>query len=205
MDDQNPIPEIRLAEPKDAPQLAAILNSAFTEDPVMTWVLGGPGRSYHLFLQLAQRLYLKHGFAHIAENAGATLWLPPGIGSDMGILDTAAAAWVVMRRCGGPGAVARGLKSSNAMNSQHPLGEHCYLFAIGVVPEFRRRGLGQRLISEGLKVADKNGWACYLEDSNPEKNGKFYKGTGFGGRGPIALPKGAPPLVGMLRPAKNIV
>ena len=77
---------------------------------------------------------------------------------------------------------------------------HYYLFAVGVRKGAQGKGLGGRLIREGLARADAEGAPAYLENSNP-KNTPLYERLGFRPTAPLPLPDGAPPLLGMLRPA----
>ena len=189
--------EIRVAQMADATLVARILAEAFAADPVMSWMLGGEGRALTLFNALSRRLYLARGFGHIAGEAAATLWLPAGARTAPSVGEEAATALAVLRS-GGVGALLRGKTVGDIMARQHPAESHFYLFAVGVLPEMRGRGLGGRILREGLAMADAAGASAYLENSNP-RNAPLYRSLGFADRAPLPLPAGAPPLVGMLR------
>lgn len=190
---------IRAATRADAPAIAAILAEAFARDPVMSWTLGGEGRSQALFLALATRVYLKRGFGHIAEDAGATLWLPAGADVRLPLSDELGVLLSVLRS-GGVGALARVRKTADAMQTRRPKEPHYYLFAVGARDGARGKGLGGRLIREGLARADAAEAAAYLENSNP-RNTPLYERLGFMTSGDIPLPSEAPPLLAMLRSA----
>lgn len=190
---------IRPATRADAPAVAAILAEAFARDPVMSWTLGGEGRPLDLFRALARRVYLKRGFGHITADAGASLWLPAGAEMRLPLTDELAVLFSVLRS-GGVGALARGKQVADAMQARHPKEPHYYLFAVGVRDRLRGKGLGGRLIREGLARADAVGGAAYLENSNP-RNTPLYERLGFKAGETIPLPPGAPPLLAMLRPS----
>lgn len=190
-------PEIRPARAGDAETLAAILADAFAADPVMSWTLGGEGRAYRLFLELTKRIYLARGFGHIAGDEAATLWLPPGEKSEPALIDEAHIGYAVLR-AGGLTALARGKTVGDIMAKNHPPRPHYYLFAVGVRGGFQGRGLGGRLLREGLARADADGEDAYLENSNP-KNAPLYRRLGFEAAAPLPLPAGAPPLSAMFR------
>lgn len=192
---------IRPVEYGDAEAVASILAEAFAADPVMSWTLGGTGRALPLFRTLIARVYLRRGFGHIADDgdggAGATLWLPPGESSAPEGFDELRLLWAVLW-AGGPGALARGKTVGDAMAKHHPPRPHYYLFAVGVRDAMKGRGLGGRLIREGLARAEADGADAYLENSNP-LNTPLYQRLGFAAGEPLPLPDGAPPLLAMIR------
>ena len=105
----------------------------------------------------------------------------------------------IVRRAG-LAALSRAKRVSEIIVGAHPAAPHYYLFAVGVRDAAKGKGLGGRLIREGLKRADLDGVAAYLENSNP-RNTPLYEQLGFASQRPLPLPGGAPPLVAMLRPA----
>lgn len=188
---------IRSARARDAETLAAILADAFAADPVMSWTLGGEGRAFRLFLELARRVYLARGFGHLAGDKAATLWLPPGETSAPALIDEAHIGYAVLR-AGGLTALARGKTVGDIMAKHHPPRPHYYLFAVGARADFQGEGFGGRLIREGLARADADGADAYLENSNP-KNTPLYQRLGFETTAALPLPGGAPPLLAMFR------
>jgi hypothetical protein len=49
------------ATPRDAARLAHILADAFTKDPAMNWVLGGPKAVKSVFSAMIRHVYLTRG------------------------------------------------------------------------------------------------------------------------------------------------
>ena len=186
---------IRNATLEDADLAADILANAFASDPVMNWTFGGNGAFRTIFFELARGLYLKSGFGHLAGDGAATLWLPADhhgklpISNELRIMFAAIGA-------SGVGVIGRAKKVSDIMAKSHPREPHYYLFAVGVRDEMKGKGLGGRIIREGLKRANDAGARAYLENSNP-KNTPLYERLGFEAIAPLQLPADAPPLLGM--------
>lgn len=190
---------LRAAGPDDAGAVAEILAAAFAADPVMTWTFGGNRAFRTVFRELAGCIYLRHGFGHIAGDRAATLWLPARVPLRLPKLNEMRIAASAALH-GGFGAIARALETAAVLEKHHPHEPHYYLFAVGVVPDAQGKGLGGALLAEGLKRADEEGAAAYLENSNP-KNTPLYERHGFRVTAPLPLPAGAPPLLSMLRAA----
>lgn len=188
---------IRRAAPGDADAIADILAKAFETDPVMNWTFRTPRMFRNIFYELARNIYLKDGFGHIADDVAATLWLPADAEMKFPVTTLARIGFYALANSG-PGAVGRALKAADVMEANHPDGEHYYLFAVGVTPTAQGKGVGGRILREGLTLADKEGAPAYLENSNP-KNTPLYERLGFVATTPLPLPAGAPPLLGMLR------
>ncbi|MEM6957729.1 MAG: GNAT family N-acetyltransferase, partial [Myxococcota bacterium] len=87
----------------------------------------------------------------------------------------------------------------HAMVSRRPTAPHYYLFAVGVLPEGRGKGLASALIRAGLDLADRDGVGAYLENSNP-RNTPLYERFGFVAGTPFHANRGCPPLLPMWRP-----
>ncbi len=67
------------------------------------------------------------------------------------------------------------------------------LFAIGVTPQNKGKGIGSALIAHVLRKCDEEGMPAYLENSKPE-NLPFYEGHGFRVLKEIRFARSAPPL-----------
>ncbi len=182
---------------EDAGNAASILSEAFADDPVMNWTFGGNRAHRTAFLELARGIYLKQGFGHLAGDQAATLWLPAGTTGKLPFLNELRLAFSAVRAAGF-GVIARAKSVAEVMEKAHPQAPHYYLFAVGVRKAGQGKGLGGRIIREGLKKADADGAPAYLENSNP-KNTALYERLGFSAIAPLGLPAGAPPLLGMLR------
>ena len=193
---------IRAATRDDAGLVAGILAEAFADDPVMNWTFGGPKPFRTTFRELARGVYLKDGFGHIMEDKAATLWLPKGVELKLPMMNEARIALSAVFHCG-VSSIGRALKTAAVLAENHPETPHYYLFAVGVRKDAQGKGLGGRLIREGLKRADVEGAPAYLENSNP-KNTPLYERLGFEAVAPLPLRDDAPPLLGMLRPAVGV-
>ncbi len=195
---------IRAAARGDAGLIACILAEAFADDPVMNWTFGGAKSFHTVFQELARGVYLKDGFGHLGEDSvtggrAATLWLPAGVEIRLPMTnELRIAASAVFHH--GLSSIRRALATAAVLAKHHPAVPHYYLFAVGVTKDGQGKGLGGRLIREGLKRADEEGALAYLENSNP-KNTPLYERLGFQMVAPLPLSAGAPPLLGMLRPA----
>ena len=190
---------IRDARIDDAQAVSSILAEAFSDDPVMTWMFGGSGPIQRLFDELTRDVYLAHGFGHISDNAAAALWLPPGGKARLPFMNELRLAASVLRN-GGVSALKRAKATAQVVQSNHPQEPHYYLFAVGVLPAHQGKGFGGRIIRAGLARADRDGASAYLENSKP-RNTPLYERLGFQPIDFLGLPSGAPPLLGMLRPA----
>jgi GNAT superfamily N-acetyltransferase len=185
----------------DADDIAEILAEAFGDDPVMTWTFGNTRPFRTVFRELARGIYLKNGFAHLIDGAAATLWLPAGAAIKLPRMNELRIAGAALRHSGF-GAIRRAFTAADVMEKHHPETPHYYLFAVGVRKAAQGRGLGGAILREGLLKADAEGAPAYLENSNP-KNTPLYERLGFRPLAPLPLPAEAPPLLAMLRPARN--
>ncbi len=174
-----------------------MLSGAFADDPVMNWAFGSTKPVETLFREMISGCYLRHGFAHIVDGAAATLWLPCGQAPKVNFIRELRIAGSILAG-GGIGAVRRSLSLADAVERSHPETPHYYLFAVGVAPDRQGRGLGRRIIAEGLAQADRHGAPAYLENSRA-RNTPLYESLGFCVRGDIPMPEGAPPLLPMWR------
>ncbi|WP_375207588.1 GNAT family N-acetyltransferase [Hyphococcus sp.] len=194
---------VRAARRDDSGLVADILAEAFADDPVMNWTFGGARPFRTVFHELARGVYLKNGFGHLAGDGSgawaATLWLPLGVEIRLPVMNEARIAASAFAHHG-LASIRRAMKTAAVLAQHHPKAPHYYLFAVGVRKGAQGKGLGGRLIREGLARADAEGAPAYLENSNP-KNTPLYERLGFRPTAPLPLPDGAPPLLGMLRPA----
>lgn len=199
---------VRPAEPGDLDAIAGTLARAFHDDPQWRWSLPAETsrtrRLQQIFATILRHEVLHHGAVEVAcapdgTVVGAALWLPPG----------AAHPPLWRQLVSVPGFLrgyGRRIMYGNALQSAcfkaHPTIEpHWYLYIVGVEPELQGKGVGAALLRSRLEAVDKAGLAAYLESSNPV-NVPLYEHVGFRVTGSLGLPKDAPRMDTMWRPAR---
>jgi GNAT superfamily N-acetyltransferase len=196
-------PAVRRAEPTDAPALAAVLATAFMDDPVSRWIFPDDAereRVHPDFFRVFVDLVLATGQAYTTEDgSGVTLWLDVDVDAAAEEEDREEFVELFHRVCG-PAAAKRFLLLDELMTANHPHHEsHHYLPFIGVVPQRQGRGVGRTLLGSRLPELDRAGRPAYLEASSP-RNAALYARLGFQHlAAPIELPDG-PSLYPMWRP-----
>lgn len=183
-------------------RLGAVVGGAFVADPVSRWTLGDPDTIVATFTALGRHVYLPRGTCYLMGESGGTMWLGPGLSKDMPLLPTIAVAARLVRRSG-PAAVGRALAVEAAMKAHRPAKPHLYLFAVGVAPGARGKGVGRALLAPTLAECDAAGTDAYLENSNPANTG-FYRSLGFEPGESFTAAPGCPPLMPMWRAARNV-
>jgi ribosomal protein S18 acetylase RimI-like enzyme len=188
------IPTVDAIAPADVERAVAVLTLAFSADPITRWTYPQPVQYLALFPVLV-RAFGGGAFAegtarHVADYAGAALWLPPGKEPDQAALEAS---------------LPQGREDEFAaffeeMASYHPHEPHWYLPLIGVDPSRRRNGYGAALLQDTLRRCDQDHVAAYLESTNPA-NVPLYQRHGFEVLGTIQAGS-SPPLFPMLRPAR---
>jgi ribosomal protein S18 acetylase RimI-like enzyme len=186
---------IRALTGRDAPLLADIITDAFRDDPLMTWTFGEAGSARSSYAAIARSIWERAGFGHVAaDGSGGALWLPPGassapdgVGGELAALAIAARIFLA----GGVRALSRAEEASRAMLSHRPDEPDYYLYAIGVRPGGRRRGLGSALMAGALARCDAEHAPAHLESSNAANLG-FYRRLGFEVTRRLAITPGGP-------------
>ena len=186
---------VKKAGPDAVALLAGILADAFGEDPVMTWICHDSEYPKWAW-PIGVPSFLPHNEVYVSESgSGAALWLPPGV--ELSIPLSPRVLWDAWRRFG-LGAIVRYFQYMSLVENHHPKDRHYYLFAIGVRPGSRGRGVGSALLSHVLLKCDREGVGAYLECSNP-RNITLYQRHGFDVQGEVVLPRKGPPLWFMYR------
>ncbi|MFJ6858497.1 GNAT family N-acetyltransferase [Streptomyces werraensis] len=186
---------IRTAGEDDRELVVRLLDEAFQDDPVSSWVF--PGAEYrrathHRLMAAFTDATLADGRVDLVEDGSAcALWMSvpaedPGHGGAAGGED----GFAELRRAVDPdnervemiGRLTAGI---------HPQGRaHEYLWMIGVAPGRQGEGLGTALIGSVLDRCDREGRAAYLEASS-ERSARLYRRLGFELTGePLRLPDG---------------
>jgi len=184
----------------DIPELVRSLASAFSDDPLTSWIFPDPSaRPLQLqsWMRLVTEMGLTRGHIYTAgDNRAAAIWSPP----DVTLFDEIWGARLVQllntelgERAGD---VLQGLASALASKPENE--SHFYLFTLGTHPEQQGSGLGARVVEPVLSICDEQGLPAYLESSN-ERNLTFYRRHGFEVLSEIAVVEGGP----ILRPMRR--
>ncbi len=190
---------VRVAENSDIAAAIQVVRMGFATDPVARWVYPDITDYMTVFPDfingMAGRAF-KQGTAYIAAgNAGAALWLPPGVSSDEEILGN------LVEETVSP-AIRKDLDSfMEQMAAFHPTEPHWYLPMIAVDPFRFGQGMGASLMKYALEKCDEQGLPAYLESSNP-RNITLYQRFGFEIVGLIRA-GGSPPMFPMMRQART--
>ncbi|WP_328905780.1 GNAT family N-acetyltransferase [Streptomyces sp. NBC_00234] len=181
---------IRQADERDRDQVVRILDEAFHDDPVSSWVFPEEehrravhGRFLGVFVDVA----LDEGRIDLLEDGtAAALWLPVPAGAPEEEDPTPA----LMRETADPDN-ERAELVGRLTGAVHPHDRaHEYLLMIGVSPERQGEGLGAALIDGVLERCDREGVPAYLEASSERSRGLYERlGFTFMGR-TVDLPDG---------------
>ncbi|MEW1922060.1 GNAT family N-acetyltransferase [Streptomyces sp. NPDC088360] len=181
---------IRRAGASDRSDVVRLLDEAFRDDPVSSWVFPDEehrrrrhGALMGAFLDLA----LSQGHVDIADDGAAVaLWWSVPAGEQEGEEE-------------GPAQLREAVDPQNARVEEigrltgeaHPTDRaHQYLHMIGVSPERQGEGIGSALIGAVLERCDREGLHAYLEASN-SRSRELYTRLGFHFTGKsIDLPDG---------------
>jgi len=185
------------ARPKDWRKLGDITGEAFADDPVNRWIFGNPRAIRSAMTVLARSVYSKRGICHFVEDEGATMWLPYGADGNMNNIAMLQFAFG-LSRFANKGALKRAIEAGESMAKNHPEEPHLYLFTIGTRASARGKGVGKALLAPVLNACDRDGVACYLENSNPDNHG-FYRAHGFERMQIFPVGEGGPPMEAMWR------
>ena len=171
---------VRHAVRTDLDDLAATLEDAFFDDPMMHWIYPDAATRPE-FSRAFMRVGLDIGFPRghtytTGANEGAAIWAPP----DIDLFDDATVTQ--MFEVLGEQIGARSEEVGNGLlqlTEHHPHDEpHFYLFILGTKRDRQGGGLGSNLIREVLDRCDAQGLGAYLESSNI-RNVPFYERHGF--------------------------
>jgi GNAT superfamily N-acetyltransferase len=192
-----------LAGGTDVEALQDVLQAAFWDDPVMTWLFpddrGRSRRSARLFKLLLERHYLPmHTVWTTSADEGAALWAPPGHWK-IPTIDIVRALPDFVVSLGRRAPLA--LRFLDSVDRQHPDEPHWYLGVLGTNPPRQGHGVGSALLAPVLERCDREGVPAYLESSK-ESNIAFYARHGFELTGEIRAANGGPVLYPMWRPPR---
>jgi ribosomal protein S18 acetylase RimI-like enzyme len=172
---------VRLATDADVPVIAETLALAFADDPIWGPILQrADGSREHLpafwapFVEGA----LRHRTVWIVDDGVAVaVWIPPG-GTEMSDEQFARAQAVVDEHLDDARRAAFG-ELMQRFESEHPHpAPHYYLSLLATHPSRRGEGLAQQLLAANVEEFAADGFAAYLESTNPENN-RRYERAGF--------------------------
>ncbi|MCX5416554.1 GNAT family N-acetyltransferase [Streptomyces sp. NBC_00059] len=181
---------IRQADERDRGEVVRILEEAFHDDPVSSWVFPAEDhrRAVHgKFLGVFVDVTLEEGRIDLLEDGtAAALWLSVPAGAPEEEDDTPA----LMRETADPDN-ERAELVGRLTGAVHPHDRaHAYLLMIGVRPERQGEGLGEELMRGVLERCDREGTPAYLEASSERSRGLYERlGFTFMGR-TVDLPEG---------------
>lgn len=193
--------DIRKLQSHENQLIGDVIGDSFSDDPVNRWVFGSRECMTEYYALAAKKLYLPEGRGDIMHEAnGGSLWLPPGKSKVIPLYRSLDIAKSMINH-NGLKSLMRGLAFDRALAKAKPVEPHFYLFAIGVRPNHQGKGIGGRLMTEGLQRVDQAKMPAYLESSK-EINVPFYKRFGFEVTKILVPGKGAPALWLMWREAR---
>ncbi|MFC8131788.1 GNAT family N-acetyltransferase [Streptomyces sp. NPDC057302] len=189
---------IRRAGESDRADVVRLLDEAFRDDPVSSWVFPDEEhrrRSHGGLMEAFLDLSLSQGFVDITQDGTAVaLWwsVPAGEqeGEEEGPAQLQAAVDPDNARIGEIGRL-----TGEAHPTDRP---HQYLHMIGVSPERQGEGLGSALIGAVLDRCDQEGLHAYLEASS-SRSRALYTRLGFHFTGSAIDLPGGPQLWPMWR------
>jgi len=198
---------IRRAGEGDREAVTRLLDDAFQNDPVSSWVFPDADdrrRTHHLLMGAFLGIVLDEGYVDVTEDGSAcALWLPMPAEAHEGHEDNEGDDE------DGPAQIREAVDPGNERIEQiarltagiHPAGTaHEYLWMIGVAPERQGEGLGTALIQHVLDRCDREHLPAYLEASSA-RSCALYERLGFTFMGStLDLPDG-PPMWPMWREA----
>ncbi|WP_156726007.1 GNAT family N-acetyltransferase [Streptomyces apocyni] len=193
---------IRRAAERDRESLVRLLDEAFTDDPVSSWVFPDVARRrevHGVFMGVFLDIALREGRVDIAdEGAAVALWLRVPAGAPDEEDDTP----VRMREAADPDN-ERAELVGRLTGAVHPHDrEHEYLMLIAADPGRQGEGLGTALLAPVLERCDQDGVPAYLEASNMRSR-QLYERLGFAFTGrAVQLPDG-PQMFPMWREPKG--
>jgi GNAT superfamily N-acetyltransferase len=198
---------IRPATVADRAQLANALASAFSEDPLFSWIAGADtGARLEPKMRLMLAALLKANLPkpdHLIfldeDGIGGAVWQQPNRWK-MPTGDLLRSMPSMLRAFGMR--MPKMIGALTAIEKVHPKEEHYYLEVLGTRRDMQSKGVGSAVLSHMLERCDAEGMPAYLESSNV-RNVPFYARHGFVTTGEIDCGKGAPTVTAMWREPKG--
>lgn len=193
--------DVRKATVSDRAVIAGALASAFSEDPLFSWI-AGPSAPLEARLRIFFRAFAKQNLRrpdHLVfvsdDGTGVAVWQPVDKWKvPAGDLVRSMPAILRAFRTRVPAMMA----ALNAIENAHPTEPHYYLEILGTRKERQGKGVGSSVMTPMLEQCDREGLGAYLESSNP-RNIPFYARHGFEVRGEVSCGKDGPACTTMWR------
>ena len=194
---------IRSATAAERATIAGALASAFSDDPLFTWMAkAGPDRPLEPKMRRMFDAILKIDLAkpdHLVfvdeDGLGAAIWRHPNKWK-VPNGDLFRAMPGMLRAFGTR--IPTMIGALTAIEKVHPKDEHYYLEVLGTRKDMQSKGVGSAVMAAMLERCDAEGLPAYLESSNP-RNIPFYARHGFETTSEISVGKGAPTVTAMWR------
>lgn len=196
--------------PDNATQAGALLAASHADYPSFRHLFPDPERRRRAllpFMTATARDAAAHARAMVAYDdggiLGVALWMPPGAFPLSAARKASMTPALLRTALAAPPAFAAFARVGARLEKAHPERRSWYLLALGVHPRAQRRGVGTRLVTPVLALADDAGLPCYLQTSDPA-NVDYYQRFGFEVTQPAipVLPDG-PHYIGMTRPRRR--
>jgi len=187
--------DLRTANDGDLAQIRTTFMRSFWEDPVVRWLFPDDEdfRDGSMMIDFFRRL-IAHGCGSVTHDVVAfALWIPPGR-PDVEIEPTPTDP-------PSDELIGKFVALGEAIAVHTPSEDHWYLQTVGTHPDWQRRGLGSRLIEEGLSWARRDGLGVYLETETVD-NVAYYRHLGFEVRSEWDVDAGGPHMWGMWHPCR---
>jgi ribosomal protein S18 acetylase RimI-like enzyme len=191
---------VRRAQGTDHARVAAVLASAFADDPAWSWLLPFDDREQrqrHFFEATLRHVVPGRREVWVSEDGGAAaIWAPPGLWSVPArvVLRQAAVMTKIFGR-----RLPLGIRYLLRIEHRHPRRpDHWYLEVLGTEPARQGEGLGSALLRPMLALCDRDRLGAYLESSS-ERNQVLYERHGFEVVERFEMPGGGPTIRRMWR------
>lgn len=205
VDESSPVPvQVAPLAPDRAVEAGALLAASYANDPAFRHVFPNPeqrSRALRPYMSATALDLARHGHALAAYEdgsiVGVALWMPPdaahrSIGRKLRM--TPALLRVLM-------AAPRSFRAFAHVGSKLEQAQRdasWYLEALGLHPSAQHSGIGSRLLTPVLAMADAAGLPCQLHTSDPA-DVAYFRGFGFEVHEPVKVFLDGPAYTGMVR------
>ena len=194
-------PVIQRATLAQRSHVAAVLTSAFHDDPIFSWMIPAADRRAKLlqpFFEVFADAFIPHDATFVTESSVA-MWAPAGV-SVPSETEAEQFGTTLLELCGPDAARCEAVVAT--IDSHHPHDPAAYLQFVGVEASRQGRGLGSAVLAPMLTACDRDGVAAFLVATS-ERNQKLYERHGFGVIEVLRVDDDCPPMWNMWREPRN--